>query len=153
LCLFVPPEGVLMNSPKTTAQAHGVELMSGTLRLIITPVGAGELTPESAAPFRAELAGTLIVKSHQPLVDGARKLLEQGYGPDTLLTVRHHDRDYDSFPPQPIGELAGLAYAESARTTLRLKPWEPFPAAGRRQKSGSEPDLAPDTRGQKGGQR
>jgi hypothetical protein len=115
------------------------------MRLVITPVGTAELTPESAAPFRAELTGELIVKSHQPLVDGARKLLEQGYGPDALLTIRHHDRAYDSFPAQPIGALARLTYAESAGATLRLKLWEPFPAAGKRQKSGSGPDLAPDT--------
>ena len=54
----------------------------------------------------AHLDGELICVSRQPRLDGARELLRRGYSADGLMTTRAHNRDYDSWVPAPIGELA-----------------------------------------------
>ena len=42
--------------------------------------------------FEAWLDGELVCVSRQPRLDGARKLLRQGYAPEVLLTTRAHNR-------------------------------------------------------------
>jgi hypothetical protein len=71
-------------------------------RLIVRPVG----DPQKAGSFVAwlENTGDLVVRSRQPLVDGARELLARGFDPAALLTMRHEGSTYDSFLPAPIGE-------------------------------------------------
>jgi hypothetical protein len=56
---------------------------------------------------------------------GARKPLEMGQDPDALLTIRHADRDFDSFEPRPIGELAQWAIKERDCGGLRRERWCP----------------------------
>ena len=61
----------------------------------------------------------LILRTSKPLHDGARRLLDLGYDPDELMTVRVEGRDYDSFKPIKIGEAAKWTVSESERQGLR----------------------------------
>ncbi len=79
--------------------------------------------------FEGWLDGELIVTSKQPRLDGARELLKRGYSPDTLLTTRAEGRDYDSFIPAPIGELAKWTIVEEDKNGLRRRLWKPHPNA------------------------
>ena len=81
--------------------------------------------------FEAWLDGELLCTSRQPRLDGARVLLERvllerGYPTDTLMTTRAHGRDYDSFHPAPLGELAKWTVTERDRTGLRRESWRSY---------------------------
>jgi hypothetical protein len=94
------------------------------LRLIVRPhLERGGLHIDR---FDGYLDGELIVTSRQPLLDGARRLLERGFDPEALLTMRMHDRPYDSFHPKPIGEWAKWTIAELDCRGLRRKRWRPL---------------------------
>jgi hypothetical protein len=56
------------------------------------------LRPNGHVRFLATLesTGEFVVRSHQPLVDGARELLARGYEPTTPLTMRHEGKAYDA---------------------------------------------------------
>ena len=77
--------------------------------------------------FEAYLDGNLVVISRQPRFDGARELLRRGYPSDTLLTIRHIGKDYDSFVPLEIGDLAECSVSDSARGGLKRIRWQPMP--------------------------
>ena len=79
--------------------------------------------------FEAWLDGELLCVSRQPRLDGARELLRRGYSPDTLMTTRADGRDYDSWTPAPIGELARWTIIEEDKKGLRRRPWKPHPNA------------------------
>ena len=76
--------------------------------------------------FEAWLDGTLICISRQPRLDAARELLRLGYSPSMLMTTRAHDRNYDSWTPAPLGELAKWTVAEMSGRGLRRLRWQPF---------------------------
>lgn len=76
--------------------------------------------------FDAYVGSELIVTSRRPWFDGARVLLKRGHDPDTLLTIRHDGKDYDSFAARPIGELAKWTIKERDRGGLcreRFQSW------------------------------
>jgi hypothetical protein len=109
------------------------------IRLVVAPEAAGRFTA------RLESTGDVIVAStRQPLVDGARVLLAQGFDPDTPLTMRHQGSAHDSFQPLPIGRWAGWTYTEGENTPLRCARWMPRPAVGEGQKSGSDAPVVPN---------
>ena len=113
------------------------------IRLVVTP----EPDPEKAGRFAARLECTgesLVVSTRQPLVDGARELLARGFDPATPLTMRMEGNAYDSFQPLPIGQWAGWTYTESEKHALKRQRWMPLPDDRERQKSGSEPSVAPE---------
>lgn len=91
-------------------------------RLLITSTGApGNFTA------RLESDGMVIVRSsRQPLVDGARVLIELGFDPATLLAMRHAGKPHDSFKPLPIGQWAKWIYIERDKGGLSRTPWMPF---------------------------
>jgi hypothetical protein len=72
-----------------------------------------------------ESTGDLVIRSHQPLVDGARELIARGFDPATLLTIRHEGNAYDSFKPAPIGQWAKWTYSESEAHPLKRRAWVP----------------------------
>jgi hypothetical protein len=106
-------------------------------RLIISP------DPKRPGQFRAvlESSGQFVVESsRQPLVDGARKLLELEFCPTDTLTMRHLGRTYDSFPPAPLKDLAKITFTEGERQTLQRRKWIPFAgSAVRRTETSAEP--------------
>jgi hypothetical protein len=113
------------------------------IRLLV----ASEADSPGRFTARLESTGELIVAStRQPLVDGARVLLAQGFDPGTPLTMRHEGSAHDSFQPLPIGEWAKWTYTESEKHALKRQRWMPLPADRERQKSGSEPLVAPEGR-------
>ena len=73
--------------------------------------------------FDAYVGDELIVTSRQPLFDGARKLLERGHDPATPATIRHRGKDYDSFVPRPLSELAQWTIEESDKGGLKRRRW------------------------------
>jgi hypothetical protein len=119
-------------------------------RLIVCPEPDEAMRPNRHVRFLATLenTGEFVVRSHQPLVDGARELLARGFDPATLLTMRHEGKAYDSFRPAPIGELAKWTYSESEAHPLRRRAWVPreTPVAADRegQKSGADGEGVPD---------
>jgi hypothetical protein len=111
------------------------------IRLIVTPEAAGRFTA------RLESTGEVIVTStRQPLVDGARVLLAQGFDPRTPLTMRHEGKAYDSFQSMPIGHWAKWTYKEREKGGMAVERWMPFAVPRSGQKSGSEPLVAPEDR-------
>jgi hypothetical protein len=83
--------------------------------------------PKKPWRWAGVLEGRTIVNSEQPLVDAARLLLDEGYSPETLLTMRHEGSAHDSFRPLPIREWAKLTYWDTA-TGLRRGKWVPRPS-------------------------
>jgi hypothetical protein len=74
------------------------------LVLIVTPVGQGQ--------FAARLGDRIVVeRTRQPLLDGARVLLGEGYDPDTPIVLRHAGRNDDALR-STIGAAAGLTVKE-----------------------------------------
>jgi hypothetical protein len=109
------------------------------IRLVVAPEAPGRLTA------RLEGTGEVIVAStRQPLVDGARVLLDQGYDPGALLTMRHEGMDYDSFRPMPIAEWAKWTYKEREKGGIAIERWMPFAVPWSGQKAGFEPSVAPE---------
>jgi hypothetical protein len=76
------------------------------IRLILTPPKTQADRKKWKYTAVREDTGEFVVKSHQPLYDGARTLIEQGLPGDTLLTMRHAHLDMDSWTPTPISQLA-----------------------------------------------
>lgn len=83
--------------------------------------------------FDAYLGSEKIVTSRQPLFDGARALQTMGYPDCMRLTMRHHDRDYDSFKSMTIGELARGTVHEG-RSGLKLVKYKPMPESLKKQR-------------------
>lgn len=105
-------------------QAGRAEARPRLLRLVASDM---QLRAERAPSFAAHLDGELVVRSAQPLYDGARELLARGYDPEALLTLRHDYAETDSFKPKPIGELARWTVHERADRGLQLCKWSPMP--------------------------
>lgn len=96
-------------------------VLQAVVRLLV------ESDPCKPGSFTARLdsSAAILARSHQPLVDGARALLERGFDPVTPLTMRHAGKGHDSFKPAPIGELAKMTYTEGERTPLHRQRWKP----------------------------
>jgi hypothetical protein len=113
-------------------------------RLIVAP----DTSPQKAGSFVARLESTsdIIVRSRQPVVDGARELLARGFDPATPLTMRHQGKAYDSVKLAPICEWAKWTYSEGERSPLKRQRWKPreMPIAvdTGAQKSGIQPPPA-----------
>jgi hypothetical protein len=109
-----------------------------TARLIVVP----EADPQKAGRFTVRLESTcevIVGNTRQPLADSARALLDRGFDPAGLLTMRMRDRPYDSFEPAPVGELSQWTYREGEKQALQRRRWMPFAASAGGQKSGIEP--------------
>lgn len=60
--------------------------------------------PGYQTKWRVELDGEVLIESTKnPFEDSAAKLFNEGRDPEALYTMRHHDREYDSFVPAPLG--------------------------------------------------
>lgn len=86
------------------------------------------LVRQRTATYVAHLDDTLVVESHQPIYDGARRLLKLGYDPDTLMSARHETSKFDSIDPTPIRLLAKWTVVERDKGCLHLTPWRALPA-------------------------
>jgi hypothetical protein len=94
----------------------------------------------TAGRYQARLAsdGTLLVVSRkQPFFDGARRLLELGYAPDTVLVMMYANSDIECLRA-PLGAAAALTVAEGDRDPPRFRRWKPM-----RPREGSPP-VAPN---------
>jgi hypothetical protein len=80
--------------------------------------------------YSAVLEGSAerLVKSRQPLYDGARELLKRGVPLQTLLTMRHAGSQIDSWVATPIAELAKWTIREGPSTPIRKRRWKAMQA-------------------------
>ena len=83
-------------------------------------------TARSSGCFDAHLVDgfDLVRASRKPFVDAARRLIELGHDPTTVLVMRHAGSDTDCLTAQ-IGAAAKLTVKED-RGRPRLVPWEPI---------------------------
>jgi hypothetical protein len=78
--------------------------------------------------FDTYLNGELVCTSRSGWHDPARKLIQLGYPPETLLHVQHEGRPLDPpIKPRPIGELAKWIIKERDRGGLHRERFQPFP--------------------------
>jgi len=91
------------------------------LTITVTP------TAKRSGRYNARLGDgrVLVTASKQPFVDAARRLLDLGHDPTTVLVMRHAGSDTDCLTAQ-IGVAAKLRVKED-RGRPRFVPWEPFP--------------------------
>ena len=86
------------------------------------------VTPTARRPghYDARLGDgrVLVTASKQPFVDAARRLIDLGYEPTTVLVMRHAGSDTDCLTAQ-IGAAAKLRVKED-RGRLRFVGWEPI---------------------------
>ncbi|SEP42877.1 hypothetical protein SAMN02990966_06123 [Rhodospirillales bacterium URHD0017] len=112
--------------------------MAELLRLFITPdAGPGRFVARLESSDEPIVQGT-----RQPLVDGARVLLERGLDPTTPVTMRHAGQAFDSFRPLPITAWALWTYKEPDQRPLYRR-WMRFADIWSDQETRSEPLVAP----------
>lgn len=79
--------------------------------------------------------GRILVRSRQPLFDGARKLAALGYDPETLIEARHRHSPIVAMR-STIGEAAKWVIEETNRDGLRRVQWSPARHGRRRSEYG-----------------
>jgi len=112
--------------PQPTQNSRNVSPGHQPLRLVLRPSLTNAHRKYGDA-FECYLDGQLIVTSSKPLYDGARALRDLGYPDDTLLTIRHHDRPYDSFNPVQLGKLVPWTMTFSDKHGISRNKWKPMP--------------------------
>jgi hypothetical protein len=70
---------------------------------------------------------TIITRSTQPLLDGARALIAEGVDPARRIVMRHAGSDVDALR-STVGAAAKLTLEEGERLPT-LRPWKPSPHA------------------------
>ena len=76
------------------------------ITITVIPLGAGQ--------FEARCDGeVIVVRTRQPLLDGARALLDAGHTPDTVAVMRHAGSDVNALTAL-IGVAAAYYIEESA---------------------------------------
>jgi len=75
-------------------------------------------------PFDAFHQGRHITTSRTPFYAAARKLIEQGHDPQSILVMRHEGSDRDCLR-QRLGDAAKLTLEEDSRKGFRFRPYRP----------------------------
>ena len=97
-----------------------------TVELELVPVCEKSANGAKLGRYDAVLPdGRVLVRSRQPLFDGARKLLAEGVAPDTALTTRHQGSAIIAMH-STVGEAAKWTIQESDKGGLRKRLWRPF---------------------------
>ena len=78
--------------------------------------------------FDAIMDGERIVRSRQPLYDGARALQARGHDPDEMIEARHEGSAIVAMR-STIGEAARWSVTESDKGGIRRIPYQPFDRA------------------------
>jgi hypothetical protein len=92
--------------------------MSELLRIVVESAGP--------ATWAARLeGGPELGVFRQPFVEGARRLVQLGYSPELLVTMRNASSGNDSFLPAPLGRVADTSVAEGSRSArvVRYRPY------------------------------
>ena len=110
--------------------------MNNIIRLMVMPCKP-ELHRKWAGVFEAKLGETIICRSRQPFVDGARALLAMGYDPEMVLVMRHATTGTDALKAKL--RVAAKLTVDESRTKFRR--WDAMPLArvsGYSDEKGSE---------------
>src|SRR5262249_11957774 len=99
--------------------------------------------PGKPGTFLAHHEGTLLVESHQPLLDGARRLLAMGADPDEELRMYHRDGSEPALTA-PIGVAATLTIEEGNNRPY-FRRWKPFLSPDGSPKTGGNLSPVEDT--------
>jgi hypothetical protein len=67
----------------------------------------------------------LVASTIQPLLDSARRLLEQGFDPNLTLVLRHAGSSTNALSAT-VGVAARLSVAEPDRGSPHFRPWRPY---------------------------
>ncbi len=128
------------------------------LTIVVTPEKRDPANPPRHYRFEARLEGNdrILCVSHQPFVDAARVLVDQGYDPTEILEMRHEGSPTIALTAQ-LGAAAKVIVEENANGGPRFVqhvPWSSDPAlkqaaacrtygATRRSRSGAIQDTGP----------
>jgi len=128
-------------------QSRAVNSSTGKANIVMITVTPAPGPLGRRGYFDANLGdGRVLVRaSRQPFVDAARRLVDLGYDPATVLVMRHPESDTDCLTAQ-IGVAAKLRVKED-RNGPRFVLWEPFPrrvGAWAREKAEGIGGSAPD---------
>jgi hypothetical protein len=74
--------------------------------------------------YEAEFEGRPLCTSTQPFLDGARKLLEMGYPPESEVVMQHRGAAEWSLK-STVGFAAKLTIRENANIGPDFRPWKP----------------------------
>jgi hypothetical protein len=110
--------------------------MNNIIRLMVMPCKP-ELHRKWAGVFEAKLGETIICRSRQPFVDGARALLAMGYDPEMVLVMRHATTGTDALKAK-LRVAAKLTVDESGPHIRRWKAMPPREGYGYSDENGSE---------------
>jgi hypothetical protein len=78
--------------------------------------------------YTARCDGRLLCRSRQPLLDGARALLESGYSADSIVVMRSVGSTVDRLR-STIVAAARLTVKEPDRGAPHFAKWKPFPSS------------------------
>lgn len=93
------------------------------IRIIVQPHRS---KPGRAVAYREGFPDEVLAHGQDLLSKAARKLLMNGERVAETITMRWHDKDYDSFAPRNIVEVAKYSYSESDKQGIRKQLWRPF---------------------------
>jgi hypothetical protein len=110
--------------------------MNKIIRLMVMPCKP-ELHRKWAGVFEVKLGETIICRSRQPFVDGARALLAMGYDPEMVLVMRHATTGTDALKAK-LRVAAKLAVDTSGPHLRRWKAMPPREGYGYSDENGSE---------------
>ena len=130
------------------------------MNLVIVPEKRNPANPPRHYRFQARLEGDdrILCVSHQPFVDAARVLVEEGYDPTAILTMRHVGSETIALTAQ-LGAAAKRIVEEGPSDGPRFvqhAPWSSDPALkqaaacrtyGATRRSRSRARYPPRTRG------
>lgn len=102
--------------------------------------------------FDVCLGDDLVCVSRSGWHEPARKLIDAGHAPETLMVVRHEGREADSsVKPRSLGEAAEWTVGESDRGGLTRRRWVPFDASVFNHGGGEDGDGEVSTAGERRG--
>ena len=111
------------------------EQRAGVIELELVPVRGKSDRFDAIMPD-----GRVLVRSRQPLFDGARVLLAEGVPPETCIAVRHRGSTIVAMRRR-LGDAAKWTIEESDKGGLRKRMWKPFDNARSSRDGGGENAL------------
>ncbi len=128
MCKVMHREAVVYNvaeqyvSPKNLNTGCDEATSTKSIFVIVLPVRPS--LGGSKGCYEAHLQGRLVARSRTPFLDAARKLLAEGFSPNTVIAMRRAGSDTDCMTAT-LGAAAKLTVVEHNDT--RFTKWKPVP--------------------------
>jgi hypothetical protein len=130
----LPPGNAGATMPVVSGAELGTSAAAGSRPLVIVVSPATKADGQRAHSKRGPLFdghadGRVVVeRSHQPFLDGCRRLVELGHDPKAVVVMRHAGSDVDSLRAM-LGAAARPTVKERGRAGPRFEPWAPHPCS------------------------